>query len=194
MYASALMAFLHHLAAFSLVGALAAEVVLFKPPLTVVQARRLQRTDQVFGAAAGVLLVVGLLRVVYFEKGVDYYFSNGFFLAKFTLFIVAGLISIYPTVLFISWNKALKEGQVPAMTAAGSEAYPHVHDVGADSHPGDSAVCAVHGAWDRPVEIAAARISLASRRFTLGGWPRPASAPTTPRRAAARWPRRRTPP
>jgi putative membrane protein len=116
MYASALMAFLHHLAAFSLVGTLAAEVVLFKPPLTVIQARRLKRTDQLYGAASAVLLVVGLLRVVYFEKGAGYYFSNAFFLAKLTLFIVAGVISIYPTMLFISWNKALKEGQVPAIT------------------------------------------------------------------------------
>jgi putative membrane protein len=54
-YTSALMAFVHHLAAFTLVGALAAEVVLFKPPLTIVQARRAQRADQVFGAAAIVL-------------------------------------------------------------------------------------------------------------------------------------------
>ena len=115
MYTSALMAFLHHLAAFTVVGALAAEVVLFKPPLTVAQARRVQRADQVFGAAATVLLVVGLLRVVYFEKGAAYYFSNGFFLAKFTLFILAFLISIYPTVLFISWNKTLKQGEVPAI-------------------------------------------------------------------------------
>jgi putative membrane protein len=110
------MAFLHHLAAFSLVGALAAEVVLFKPPLTIVQARRVQRADQVFGAAATVLLVVGLLRVIYFEKGAGYYFANGFFLAKFSLFIVAALISIYPTMLFISWNKALKLGEVPTIT------------------------------------------------------------------------------
>lgn len=115
MYTSALMAFLHHLAAFTLVGALAAEVVLFKPPLTVAQARRVQRADQVFGAAATVLLVVGLLRVVYFEKGAAYYFGNGFFLAKFTLFILASLISIYPTVLFISWNKTLKQGEIPAI-------------------------------------------------------------------------------
>jgi putative membrane protein len=114
-YTSALMAFLHHLAAFTLVGALAAEVVLFKPPLTAAQARRVQRADQVFGAAATVLLVVGLLRVVYFEKGAAYYFSNGFFLTKFTLFILASLISIYPTVLFISWNKTLKQGEVPAI-------------------------------------------------------------------------------
>jgi putative membrane protein len=118
MYASAFMAFLHHLAAFTVVGALVAEVVLFKPPLTVVQARRAQRADQVFGAAASVLLVVGFLRVIYFEKGADYYFSNAFFLTKLTLFIVAALISIYPTVLFISWNKALKQGVVPTVTPA----------------------------------------------------------------------------
>ncbi len=110
------MAFLHHVAAFALVGALAAELVLFKPPLTILQARRLQRTDQLFGAAATILLVVGLLRVVYFEKGAAYYFSNGFFLAKFALFIAAGLISIYPTMLFISWHKALRQGEAPTIS------------------------------------------------------------------------------
>jgi putative membrane protein len=115
MYASAFMAFLHHIAAFSVVGALAAEVVLLKPPLTLVLARRIQRTDQIFGAAAGVVLVVGLLRVFYFEKGADYYFHNAFFLTKLTLFIVAALISIYPTVLFISWNTALRQGEIPAL-------------------------------------------------------------------------------
>ena len=116
MYTSAIMAFLHHLTAFTVVGALTVEVVLFKPPLTVVQARRLQRADQIFGAAATVLLVVGLLRVAYFEKGAGYYFANAFFLTKFTLFILAALISIYPTLLFISWNKALKQGEVPVIT------------------------------------------------------------------------------
>jgi putative membrane protein len=115
-YTSALMAFLHHLVAFTVVGALAVEVALFKLPLTVVQARRVQRADQIFGAAATVLLVVGLLRVAYFEKGAGYYFANAFFLTKLTLFILAALISIYPTVLFISWNKALKQGEVPAIT------------------------------------------------------------------------------
>ena len=69
MYASALMAFLHHLAAFTLVAALAVEVALFRPPLSVAQARRLLRTDAVFGAAATLVLIVGLLRVTYFEKG-----------------------------------------------------------------------------------------------------------------------------
>jgi putative membrane protein len=117
MYLPAFMAFLHHLCAFTVVGALVAEVVLFKPPLTVVQARRLQRTDSIFGISAGGLLVVGLLRVIFFEKGAGYYFSDAFFLTKFVAFVAAGLISIYPTVLFLSWRKALQQGLVPEMSA-----------------------------------------------------------------------------
>ena len=113
MYASALMAFLHHLAAFTVVAALAVEVAVFKPPLSVVQARRLLRTDMIFGASATVVLVVGMLRVGYFEKGPQYYWHDGFFLVKFAAFVLAALISIHPTLTFFSWSKALKAGIAP---------------------------------------------------------------------------------
>jgi len=112
-YAAALMAFLHHFAAFTVVAALAVEVALFKPPLSLVQARRLLRTDVIFGAAATVVLIVGLLRVGFFEKGPSYYWHDAFFLTKFAAFIVAALISIYPTVTFLSWNRSLRAGAVP---------------------------------------------------------------------------------
>ncbi|HUJ53865.1 MAG TPA: DUF2214 family protein [Steroidobacteraceae bacterium] len=118
MYASALMAFLHHLAAFTVVAALAIEIALFKPPLTAGQARYLQRVDLAFGSAAGVVLIVGLLRVWYFEKGADYYWHNVFFLMKFTAFVLAALISIYPTVTFLSWSQALGAGAAPAVAVA----------------------------------------------------------------------------
>lgn len=117
-YLPAVMAFLHHIAAFTLVGSLASEVALLKSPLTLSQARRLQVTDLIFGGAAGMVLVVGLLRVVYFEKGPAYYFANVFFLVKLGAFIAAGLISIYPTVLYLSWGKAIKAGIAPQPTAA----------------------------------------------------------------------------
>ena len=113
MYLPAIMAFLHHLAAFTVVAALGVEVASFKPPLTAIQARRLMRTDSIFGIAAGALLVIGLLRVFHFEKGAAYYFSNAFFQAKFGLFILAALISIYPTMLFLSWRKPLQSGLIP---------------------------------------------------------------------------------
>jgi putative membrane protein len=112
---ASLFAFLHHLAAFALVAALAIEFVLIKGELTAASARKIQRADLVFGAAAGVLLVVGLLRVFYFEKGVAYYLYSGAFVAKLSLFVLIGLLSIYPTLEFLAWSKELKQGRAPAV-------------------------------------------------------------------------------
>ena len=113
MYPSAVMAFLHHVSAFTVVAALAVEMALFKPPLSLLQARRLMLTDNIYGAAAGAVLIIGLLRVTYFEKGPGYYWHDLFFLMKFGAFIAAALISIYPTLIFLSWGKSLKAGTVP---------------------------------------------------------------------------------
>jgi putative membrane protein len=113
MYSSALMAALHHLAAFTLVAMLAIEVATFKPPFSVLQARRLQRVDFLFGISAVLLLVVGLMRVFWFEKGPAYYWHDLYFSIKFTAFLAAALISIYPTVVMLSWTKALRAGLAP---------------------------------------------------------------------------------
>jgi putative membrane protein len=114
---STLFAFLHHLCAFSLVSAVAIEFMLIKQELTLASARRLQVTDLVLGIAAGALLVIGLLRVFFFEKGPDYYLHSGAFHAKLSLFVVVGLLSIIPTMEFLSWRGALKAGQVPVIGA-----------------------------------------------------------------------------
>jgi putative membrane protein len=114
---STLLSFLHHLCAFTLVSAVAIEFTLMRQDLTLASARRLQVTDMVLGIAAGTLFIVGLLRVIYFEKGPDYYFHNRAFLTKFSIFIAIGLLSIIPTVEFLSWRKVLSTGQVPAISA-----------------------------------------------------------------------------
>jgi len=110
-------AFLHHLCAFTLVSALAIEFTLIRQELTLASARRLLVTDIVYGIAAGALLVVGLLRVFFFEKGADYYFHSHAFLTKLSLFVVVGLLSIIPTMEFLSWRGAVKASQVPAIDA-----------------------------------------------------------------------------
>jgi putative membrane protein len=114
---STLFAFLHHLAAFTLVAAVAIEFALIRGELTLSSARRLVVTDMVLGIAAGALLVIGLSRVFFFEKGADYYFHSHAFLAKFSLFVVVGLLSIVPTLEFLSWRKATTAGQLPAISA-----------------------------------------------------------------------------
>jgi putative membrane protein len=113
-----LFAFLHHVAAFALVAALAVEFVLIRGQLSIASARGLQISNQVFGAAAGVVLVVGLLRVFYFEKGAAYYFHSVPFIAKLSLFVIVGLLSIYPTIEFFSWKSALKKDVAPTVAAA----------------------------------------------------------------------------
>jgi putative membrane protein len=114
---STLFAFLHHLCAFTLVAAVAIEFTLIRGELTLSSARRLQATDLVLGIAAGALFVIGLLRVFFFEKGASYYFHSHAFLLKFSLFIIVGLLSIVPTMEFLSWRGDIKVGQVPVVDA-----------------------------------------------------------------------------
>ena len=87
---------------------LALEFVLIRDDITAKSARRLQVIDGIYGASAGLLLVIGLLRVFYFEKGAAYYFQSVPFLVKLALFIAVGLLSIYPTLTFASWKKSLQ--------------------------------------------------------------------------------------
>jgi len=114
---STLFAFLHHLAAFTLVSALAVEFILIRQELTLANARKLPIVDAVLGGSATLLLVIGLLRVFYFEKGSAYYFSSHAFLTKLAVFIIVAILSIVPTMEFLAWRKAVKAGQVPVVEA-----------------------------------------------------------------------------
>jgi putative membrane protein len=114
---SALFAFLHHVAAFVLFSALVVEFVTLRDELTPMAVRRLQVADMALGASAGVLLIVGLLRVFFFEKGAAYYWSNTAFLAKFSLFILVALLSLYPTFRILAWRKGAQPAGARAVKA-----------------------------------------------------------------------------
>jgi len=116
---AALFAFLHHVAAFTLVSALAVELVLIRQELTLAIARKLPAVDAVLGASAGFLLIVGLLRVFYFEKGADYYFHSHAFMTKFTGFIAVALLSIIPTANSCHGARLRKKGRCP-LSASGN--------------------------------------------------------------------------
>jgi putative membrane protein len=118
MTATIALAFVHHLAAFLVFAALLVELVLLRGELTVASARSLLRMDALYGIAAAAVLAAGLLRVFYTEKGAAYYFASGSFLAKLALFVVVGLLSIYPTVKFLPWRKALREQRLPVFDSA----------------------------------------------------------------------------
>jgi putative membrane protein len=113
---SGIMAFLHHFAAFTLTAAIIYEHVTFRKDLSLGEARRIQIMDIIYGVSAGVIVIVGLLRVVYFEKGPAYYAHNWFFWTKMLGFALAALLSIYPTIRFISWRKFTARNEVPVIS------------------------------------------------------------------------------
>ncbi len=115
MLAAALIAFGHFLAFFSLSAALVLQLALLAESLSVETARRIQRANLVLGVAAVLLLLFGFLRVIYFEKGGDYYFGNTFFQIKLALFVIAGIISLYPSAVYRRWSSELKQGIAPEL-------------------------------------------------------------------------------
>jgi putative membrane protein len=115
MTATITLAFLHHVAAFAVVALLTVELVLLRGEITVANARTLLRMDAAYGVAALALLIVGLSRVFFTEKSPVYYFHSGTFLAKLALFIVVGVVSIYPSLKFLRWRPALREQRAPEL-------------------------------------------------------------------------------
>jgi len=113
----AFVAFGHFLAFFALTAGLVLELALIAESMSVEVARRIQRADQVAGLSAVLLLVFGTLRVLYFEKGADYYLDNSFFQLKIGLFFLAALVSAYPTICFRRWNAELGQDIAPGLSA-----------------------------------------------------------------------------
>jgi len=113
---SALFAFFHHLCAFTLTACLIYEFIAYRRELTLAEARRIQRVDLVYGISAGLLLVFGLLRVFFFEKGVSFYVHSPFFWVKMGAFAIIGILSIDPTIRYIRWNEAIRENAVPEIS------------------------------------------------------------------------------
>jgi putative membrane protein len=116
MLASSFIAFLHFVFAFGIAATLFFEWYTFSKTPSLRDAQRLSAADRWYGAFAMGLLAVGTLRVVYFEKGWEFYRATPFFHLKITLFVLIGLLSIYPTVSFMRWRSAIQAGQAPQVS------------------------------------------------------------------------------
>ncbi len=114
-----LLASLHHLLFFGLISMLVTESVLLSRPIDAAALRRLSGVDRGYGFVAVLLLIVGFARVFYGIKGYDFYLHNPWFHAKVGAFVLAGLLSAWPTIRFLRWRKALKAD--PAFVPAEAE-------------------------------------------------------------------------
>lgn len=103
-----LLASAHHLSVFTLVAIYAAEWALLRPGLSGQRIAQLARIDAAYGVLAGVVIIVGIMRVIFGALGWQYYVANPVFWAKMAAFVVVGLLTIPPTLAIRRWAKAGK--------------------------------------------------------------------------------------
>ncbi|MEJ2594544.1 MAG: DUF2214 family protein [bacterium] len=107
-----LIPYLHYIGIMILMGSLITEHVTLKPGITKSQIKSLATTDLIYGIAAAVVLVTGLLRwFVVDVKGAEFFNKNPLFHIKVTLFVVIVILSIFPTLKFLKWRKSIRNGQ-----------------------------------------------------------------------------------
>ncbi|MDP2818149.1 MAG: DUF2214 family protein [Polaromonas sp.] len=111
----ALLAYAHILAILTMVVFLASEAALCRSEwLNAAVVERLRKIDLIYGVAALAVFATGLLRVFLGTKGGEWYGTQPLLYLKLGLFIVIGLLSIQPTLMFARWQRALRtNGALP---------------------------------------------------------------------------------
>ena len=97
----------HHLAVFSLVAIFAAEFALLRPGLAGNRVLQLSALDRAYGGVAGLVIVVGIVRVIFGQAGWEFYLTNWAFWLKMAAFAAVGILSIKPTRAILTWRKAV---------------------------------------------------------------------------------------
>ena len=112
----AILAYLHLLAILTMVVFISSEAALCRVQwLNAAVVERLAKVDLVYGIAAIMVLATGVARTVWGVKGTSWYWTNPLLHVKLTLFIVVGVISIFPTMTYFRWRKTLRStGALPA--------------------------------------------------------------------------------
>ncbi len=111
-------AYVHYLSFMLCFAALVLERRLIKANPNKGEATLMVITDVVYGLAALALLVSGILRVLYFGQGSEFYTENPLFWWKVGLYLGVGGLSLYPTVTYILWAIPLRKGELPQVSEA----------------------------------------------------------------------------
>ncbi len=110
---SALVAYIHYLGIILCFASLLFERLTLKVNLTRNETISMIIADVIYGIAGLALLITGILRVKYFGQGGEFYTNNPIFWIKVTLYILVGLLSLYPTFTYILWAIPLSKNKLP---------------------------------------------------------------------------------
>ncbi len=102
------LAIVHHLGVFTVAGVIAVEWALVRPGMSMEKIRQVAKIDAAYGIAAATVLLIGFARVFFGLKGSAFYMQNPVFWAKIITFATVGVLSVAPTLLFITWRDRAK--------------------------------------------------------------------------------------
>jgi putative membrane protein len=111
-------AYVHTLSFMVCFAALVLERKLIRPDPGRTDAIALVVTDVVYGIAALAVVLSGILRVLRFGRGVEFYTQNPLFWLKVGIFVAVGVVSLYPTFIYILWANPLRKGELPQVSEA----------------------------------------------------------------------------
>jgi putative membrane protein len=116
---SAIVAALHYLALAIGLPSVFLRGRALKGPLDAIHVRRVLVADSVWGLAAVLWLLTGLLRAFAgLEKGSAFYLGSVLFWVKMSLFLLVVVLELWPMLTFIQWRGALRRGQAPDTSRA----------------------------------------------------------------------------
>lgn len=104
-----LVKYLHIVAILFMFACLVVEHLLIKQNMNPKELRRLATIDLIYGVSAILTFIAGLLLWFGVGKPAQFYSASMFFHIKVTLFVVIGLLSIYPTKTFLSLRRSPEE-------------------------------------------------------------------------------------
>ena len=113
---SAFVAYVHYLGIILCFGSLLYERLTLKENLNRNETISMIIADVVYGLAGLAILVTGILRVRYFGQGGDFYTSNPIFWIKVSLYVLVGLLSLYPTTTYVLWAIPLSKNKLPKIS------------------------------------------------------------------------------
>lgn len=100
-----LIRYIHFLGILFLFATLFSQNLLIRREVSIQQFKKIAVIDGIYGLSALVVLATGLLQWFAVGKPAVFYSSNPVFIAKVSIFILVGLLSIYPTVAFARKRK-----------------------------------------------------------------------------------------
>lgn len=113
-----LVKYVHFISIFAIVASISAEHLLLKPQLSRTEIHRLSILDSVYGVSALILLGAGLSLWLWLGKPAEFYSKNWIFHLKLGLFVLMGLLSIYPTIFFLKNRKGENKEELVAIPSS----------------------------------------------------------------------------